>query len=153
MTSLSRTGLRRFVPVLALLPVISLSLGACGSSSPPKPSAQAQITTNWEAFFAGTTPASRKIALVQDGSSFAEVIRGQASSPMAKSVAAKVSKVTVAASKTTATVVYSVTIGGKAALANQEGEAVLQGKTWKVGVQSFCTLLAMEQVKLPVCAA
>jgi hypothetical protein len=131
---------------------MSLSVAAYGSSSPAKPSAQAQITTNWKAFFSGMTPASRKIALVQDGSSFAKVIEGQASSPMAKSVAATVSKVTLAASKKTATVVYSLTMGGKPALSNQKGEAVLQGGTWKVGAQSFCVLLKMEQVKVPVCS-
>jgi hypothetical protein len=71
---------------------------------------------------------------------------------MAESVTAKVSKVTLK-SASTATVVYSLDLGGKPALVNQQGEAILQGGTWKVGVQSFCALLAMEGTKLPVCKA
>ena len=35
-------------------------------------------------------------------------------------------------------------IGGQSALANQAGVAVLQDGTWKVGLASFCGLLALE---------
>jgi hypothetical protein len=34
-------------------------------------------------------------------------------------------------------------LNGKPALANQTGIAVLQGGTWKVGIASFCSLLAL----------
>ena len=146
--------------VLAALATISLSLAVCGPSlASPKPaaassstSAQAKIIADWEAFFSGSTSASRKIALVQDGKSFANVIKGQAGSAMAKSVRAKVSKVTLN-SATKATVRYSLTMGGQPALTNQVGHAVLENGTWKVGVQSFCALLALEQVKVPICSS
>jgi hypothetical protein len=114
--------------------------------------AQAKITADWVTFFAGSTPAARKIALLQDGKTFAKVIEAQASSPISKSVAAKVSKVTLTSS-TKANVRYSLTLGGQPALTNVQGQAVLIGGTWKVGEGSFCGLLALEQEKLPACSA
>jgi hypothetical protein len=55
----------------------------------------------------------------------------------------KVTKVTLV-SATQAKVTYSILESGKAALAKQTGVAVLQDGTWKVGIASFCALLAME---------
>jgi hypothetical protein len=43
-----------------------------------------------------------------------------------------------------ANVTYSILVGGQTELPNQAGIAVLQGGTWKVGVNSFCNLLALE---------
>lgn len=125
---------------------------AAGPAYAASSSTTSKITADWVAFFSGSTDANRKIALVQDGPSFAKVIKSQSTSPLAKSVTAKVSKVVVD-SKDTATVRYSLSLGGKPALTNQQGEAVLQGGTWKVGAQSFCSLLALEQVKLAVCSS
>jgi hypothetical protein len=111
---------------------------------------RAKIKANWIAFFSGTTPTSRKIALLQNGTSFASIIRGQAAT--GKGVAATVARVTlISASK--ANVRYTLDLGGKPVLTNQLGQSVLQSGTWKVGVHSFCTLLALEQVKTPSCSA
>jgi hypothetical protein len=115
-------------------------------------SSQAKITADWVAFFSGATSASRKIALLQNGKAFAKVIEDQASSPLSKSVAAKVSKVTLTSSKQ-ANVRYSLTLGGQPALSNVQGQAVLVSGTWKVGDRSFCGLLALEQDKVPACSA
>ncbi|HYA43963.1 MAG TPA: hypothetical protein VED59_00030 [Acidimicrobiales bacterium] len=112
----------------------------------------AKITADWLAFFSGSTPASRRIELVQDGASFAAIVKAQAGTPLAKGVAAKVSKVTLK-SATDAQVKYSVTMGGTTVLADQLGEAVLENGTWKVSVSSFCALLALEQAKVPACSA
>jgi len=111
-------------------------------------SAQAKITADWVTFFAGSTPAARKIALLQNGKAFTKVIDQQAGSPMSKSVGAKVSKVTLTSS-TKANVRYSLTLGGQPALTNVQGQAILISGTWKVGDGSFCALLALEQSKLP----
>jgi hypothetical protein len=113
--------------------------------------AQTKIKTDWVTFFSGTTPAKHKIALLQNGQSFAAVIDAQASNPMSESSGAKVLSVSVT-SKTQAKVRYTITLGGQPALANQAGVAVLQGGTWKVGDQSFCALLALEQTKTPACS-
>jgi hypothetical protein len=134
-----------FVVVLALW----LSSGTLMSTSTK--AAQAKIRTDWVTFFAGTTPAKTKIALLQNGKSFAAIINAQATgNPMSKTAGAKVSAVTLT-SATKATVRYSITLGGMPALSNQKGVAVLQGGTWKVGDQSFCALLALEQTKTPAC--
>jgi len=118
-------------------------------------SAKAKIIADWQAFFSGKTPASRKIQLVQYGQAFAQVIKQQAGSIMAQSVAAKVSSVTLNKSMTQATVVYTITLGGSPALSNQKGTAIFQGGTWKVGARSFCGLLALEgsAKQVPVCKA
>jgi hypothetical protein len=47
-------------------------------------------------------------------------------------------------SATQAKVTYSILVGGQPALANQSGVAVYQDGTWKVGLASFCGLLALE---------
>jgi len=47
-------------------------------------------------------------------------------------------------SATQAKVTYSILVGGAAALKNQPGVAVKQGGVWKVGDQSFCALLTLE---------
>lgn len=146
---------------LALLATVSFPLvmasPSWASAKPaPVPSAatdRARIIADWDAFFLGTTPASRKIALLQDGPAFSKVIESQATSPLARSVASKVSKVTLGHPPTEATVVYTITIGGKPALTNVKGEAVLQNGTWKVSVPSFCALLALEGVSMPACKA
>ncbi|HEY5355699.1 MAG TPA: hypothetical protein VIK57_24935 [Streptosporangiaceae bacterium] len=103
----------------------------------------ATITKNWEAFFSAKTPVTKRVSLLQDGQTFATVIKSQAGSGLAASATAKVTKVTVV-SPTQAKVTYSILLGGQPALSGQSGVAVLQDGTWKVGVASFCGLLATE---------
>ena len=108
------------------------------------PSASAAVTADWQEFFSGATPAARKIALLQQGQQFAKTITAQASSPIAQGTQAKVTSVTVT-SPTTATVTYSITMGGQTALPDQQGQAVLEGGVWKVSARSFQDLLKLEQ--------
>ena len=115
----------------------SSSGGAAGAN------AKAEITANWEAFFDGKTSATKKIALLQNGDTFAAIIKAQAGSGLAASAGAKVTAVTVK-SPTSATVKYDITLNGTTALANQTGTAVYQDGTWKVGDVSFCQLLTLE---------
>ena len=157
----------RTLQLLVLVGVLGVGIAACGSSnnsgassSPsasapatsapatsasaaPSGSAAATITANWEKFFNAKTPVAQRVALLQNGSVFASVIRAQAGSGLAATASAKVSKVIVTSSKQ-ATVKYSILIGGSPALANQSGVAVYQGGTWKVGLASFCGLLTLE---------
>jgi hypothetical protein len=101
------------------------------------------IAANWMAFFNPGTPVAKWIALLQDGQQFATVIKSQASSGLAAQASAKVTKVTLI-SPTQAKVVCTIYEGGRPALANQTGVAVKQDGTWKVGIASFCGLLALE---------
>ena len=136
---------------VGLLLAALMVVAGCGSSkSAPTPSptasptsAEAQISADWQKFFAGTTPAAAKIALLQNGQQFASTIQAQAKSVLAQSSAAKVISIKVT-SPTTATVRYSITIGGATALANQKGQAVLQNGVWMVSAKSFAALLALE---------
>ena len=153
---------RYFQAVLALLSVASLWFGSVAPASASTKgasktnaagaSAKSAIIADWEAFFSGKTPVKRKIALVQDGSAFAQVIESQEkNNPLTSSTSAKVLSVTITGSN--AVVRYTIDLGGKPALANQKGEAVLQAGTWKVGSQSFCALLLLEGTKAGACPA
>jgi glucose/arabinose dehydrogenase len=147
---------------MILLPALVLVLAACSSSSSSTvshtastaaptasaaaastASAAAQIAANWEAFFSGTTPAAKKIALLQNGQKYAALIQAQARSSLAKSASAKVTAVHMT-SATQATVTYDIYLGGQPALSDQAGTAVYQDGTWKVGDVSFCQLLTLE---------
>jgi hypothetical protein len=158
---------------IAALAVLAMTVAACGSSggssSGSSPSASAsgpassaassaapsassgggsaadvsQIKANWVAFFNPKTPVAKRVSLLQNGSTFASIIRAQASSALASSATSSVAAVTVE-SPTQAKVTYSILVGGTAALKNQPGVAVKEGGVWKVGDQSFCALLTLE---------
>jgi hypothetical protein len=114
------------------------------SASPASSSGAAStIAANWATFFNAKTPVAKRVSLLQDGQTFQSIIKSQAGSGLAASATAKVTKVTMV-SPTQAKVTYSILIGGQPALANQAGVAVLQDGTWKVGLASFCGLLAVE---------
>ena len=136
--------------VLTALAATVMGCGSSSSSSKASPTATAtssaavaQITANWESFFAGTTPAARKISLLQNAQQFAQTIQAQAKSVIAQASQAKVSAVTVT-SASTAMVTYSILLSGKVALADQTGQAVLESGVWKVSAKSFADLLALE---------
>jgi len=151
-------GQRRMAFVSVSLMVASGVMAACGSTTsssaaavkPPSP--KTQIQRAFATFFDGTSPAKTKIKLLQNGSQFATVIDAQAKSSIAKGTSAKVSKVTII-SPSTATVVYTIYLGGQPALKDQSGEAVKLGGAWKVGDSSFCGLISLEGTKVPACAA
>jgi hypothetical protein len=121
----------------------SSSAPAASASPASSSGASAAIAKNWEAFFSAKTPVAKRVSLLQDGQTFQSIIKSQAGSGLAASATAKVTKVTMVSS-TQAKVTYSILIGGQSALANQAGVAVLQDGTWKVGLASFCGLLAVE---------
>jgi hypothetical protein len=120
------------------------SSAPASSASPASSSGAAStIAANWATFFNAKTPVAKRVSLLQDGQTFQSIIKSQAGSGLAASATAKVTKVTMVSS-TQAKVTYSILIGGQSALANQAGVAVLQDGTWKVGLASFCGLLAVE---------
>ena len=121
----------------------SAAASTASASSASTASAVAQIKADWEAFFSGTTPAAKKIALLQNGQKYAAIIQAQAASGLAQSASAQVTTVHVISS-TQATVIYDIVIGGKPALSNQTGTAVYQDGVSKVGDASFCQLLPLE---------
>jgi hypothetical protein len=127
------------------VPVPAGSSAPAGSSSGTAGSAAttAAITANWEAFFAGKTSAAKKVSLLENGSKFAAAIDALAGSSLATSAGSNVTAVMMK-SATSATVSYSITLGGATALPGQTGTAVYQDGIWKVGDVSFCQLLKLE---------
>jgi hypothetical protein len=117
-------------------PATSSSPAASGSSS-----AVSQITTNWNTFFSSSTPNSKRVQLLENGSTYAAAISAFASSPLASAVTSKVDSVKVT-SATAATVKYDLSALGTTVAKGASGTAVLQDGTWKVGDSVFCGLLS-----------
>lgn len=133
----------------AIPTAVPTSGGAGSSAAGSSSGAAAQITSNWEAFFSSSTPASKKVQLLQNGSSFQSVVQSMSSGPMASGISAKVTGVTVT-SATQASVTYD--IDGPAnttLLPGQTGTSVFQDGTWKVGDASLCGLLKLQGGTLP----
>lgn len=122
----------------------STSAPATASSTPAasggSASAVSEITTNWNAFFNPSTPNSKRVQLLQNGSQFTSAINAFASSPLAAAVTSKVDSVTLS-SATTATVKYNLSALGTTVATGASGTSVLQDGTWKVGDEVFCGLL------------
>lgn len=121
-------------------PATTTSSAATASASASGGSAVAQITANWEAFFNSSTPNSKRIELLQNGSSFTSAVNAFASSPLASAVSSKVDSVTLTSS-TQANVKYDLSAAGASVADGATGTAVLQNGVWKVGDGVFCGLL------------
>ena len=92
-------------------------------------------------FFAGSTPLSERVSLLENGQQFKSVIKLFADNPLAKHASATVSSVTLQGANQ-AKVVFNVKVGG-AALGPQTGPAVRQNGRWKVGYSGLCRLVAL----------
>jgi hypothetical protein len=162
----SRGSRAYLVPVLGLM--LAATMSACSSSSSSAPAAAssapsssaaatpagassapasggssaaiAEIKTNWETFFNSSTPNSKRLAVLQNGSQFSAAVSSFASSPLASAVSSKVDSVTLT-SATQASVKYDLTAAGTSVASGQTGTAVLQDGVWKVGDDVFCGLL------------
>jgi hypothetical protein len=126
--------------------VVGLSLAACGGSSHPSsssgPDAQTQIKNAYVKFFAPGTPLPQRVALLQNGSHFKPVIQTFASNPLAKSVSVSVSSVTLE-NANRAKVAFDIKLGSSS-LGTQNGTAVRQNGTWKVGYAGLCRLVSLQ---------
>jgi hypothetical protein len=158
-TALARRAILAPALVLALAAAVAAcSSSSSSSSSSPAPAAStpatsasapaatntsgavAQITANWEKFFASSTPVSEKVTLLQNGSVFSGAISGLTS--LVSGLGAKVTGVTLN-SPTSATVNYNLTAAGSSLLSGQTGTAVYENGVWKVGDASLCGLLKL----------
>lgn len=145
----ARNVVGRLVAV-GLAGVLPLGVAACGGSSKPAAanggtsgSAASAIRSDWTTFFNAKTSLQKRVQLLQNGSQYKALLQAQSSSPLAKTSGATVKSVTKTGSNT-ATVHYTITVGGKPVLSNQTGTAVDQSGTWKVSDSSFCSLLALQ---------
>jgi hypothetical protein len=134
-------------------PTAPASATPAASSAPTSgPAAEQSIKANWTAFFNPKTTAAQKVGLLQNGSQFAAVLQAQANNPQGATSSSKVTKVTIT-SPSQATVTYEILLSGTPVLTNQKGIVVYQEGTWKVGVASFCGLLALQGAKSSLPAA
>jgi hypothetical protein len=124
----------------ASTPATSAAASTSAPAAANTSGAVAQITANWEKFFASSTPVSEKVTLLQNGSVFSGAISGLTS--LVSGLGAKVTGVTVN-SPTSATVNYNLTAGGTSLLSGQTGTAVYENGVWKVGDASLCGLLKL----------
>ena len=109
--------------------------GSGGSSS-----AVSEITTNWNTFFNSSTPNSKRVQLLENGSQFSAAIASLSGTPLASGLSSKVDSVSVTSS-TKATVKYDLSALGQTVANGATGSSVLQDGTWKVGDDVFCGLL------------
>lgn len=151
---------RTIAALTACMTAALLTTAACGSrgstSSAGPTSTRAAtmieaVTDTYQRFFAGSTSADQKIALLENGQAFAATIKAQAGTPIAKSTSATVSNVSSTAADH-ATVTFTVLFNGKPALVGQPGSAVRVDGMWKVTAATFCALLTLEGNPPPVCA-
>lgn len=150
--------LTKSIAVCALTAGLLAACGVSGKEAPvghpvtAAPSADntltQAVTDVYQRFFDGSTTADQKIAALENGQAFADTIRAQADSPIAKGSKATVSSVT-SADATHANVVYTISLNGTAALPDQSGTAVQADGTWKVSQASFCALLSLEMQGKP----
>jgi hypothetical protein len=122
----------------------STAASSSAVSSTPVPSgsssAAAEITANWTTFFNSSTPNSKRVQLLENGSQFSSAITAFAASPLAAAVTSKVDSVSLS-SATKAKVKYDLSAMGTTVASGASGTAVLQDGTWKVGDDVFCGLL------------
>lgn len=143
----NRPAAARPAGLAAVAAAIALAAAACGGGSTPSgPSAQTQVTNNWQAFFSTSTTTSQKVALLQNGSQFANFIAAQEKNPLASKLSATVTKVTV--NGNSATVTWTVKLGAQQFNPGQ-GVAVKVGGKWVVSEATFCNLAQLETGKPP----
>lgn len=104
--------------------------------------ARAEITANWEKFFRAASTIPEREALLENGSQYVAALTQRSTDPLQAQASAKVTMVEVTGPDR-ATVTYDVSLNGAVALPGAQGVAVLQDGVWKVGAQSFCSLVSL----------
>ena len=127
-------------------------LAGCGGKSGGGSSAAAQIKQNWETFFDGSTSTDKRVALLENGSTFASLLKTIDGFSLAKQLKATVSNVVLNGADS-ATVTYTLDLSGQPVLKNTKGTAVRVGNVWKVGTASFCALVKLEGASPKACSA
>jgi len=132
-------------------PVVSASASASATAPTDTTAATAQIKANWHTFFAYNTPITQQAALLEDGdklgAAISKALQEQKQSHIKQG--AKVTGVTFSG-PTTATVTYQLLNGSAVLLPAASGLAVYVDGTWKVGKQTFCTLVTLGNNNQPV---
>ena len=170
-----RAGRRRIVP-LAVLLVVAAGCSSSGggsqnlSSPPPSTTSPARssggsvpaltasdaraITHAYETFFDGSTSVAASEKLLQNGAKLHATLVAQAKSPQAKTLSAKVTKVTRVPGNSNpdvAQAIFTLLASGKPLLPGTSGYAVKVNGTWLVAAGTFCQLLQLQNSAPPQC--
>lgn len=140
---------RLVVPFLAVA-----VLAGCGGSRHartttavhPVADPRADVADTWTAFF--DTPAAQA-SLLQRSGEFGAQLAALDQSVLARRLTVQVERVVVHGR--TANVTYTLLVDRKPILAHATGTAVRVGGRWRVGVASFCRLLALAGSTPPQC--
>nr|BFD94349.1 hypothetical protein KitaXyl93_57090 [Kitasatospora sp. Xyl93] len=125
----------------ATSPVVTTAPATATGTAPADPAAaKAEITTNWEKFFAPDTPITEKAKLLQGGDALLPVLQGFSQDPRVGQVQAKVGDVEFT-DASDATVTYSLSLQGNVVEPSATGQSVLDNGTWKVSRSTLCGLL------------
>jgi hypothetical protein len=126
------------------------STSSVGAMGPRPAETRATIRQNWGTFFDGSTPTAQRVALLQNGDQFTSTIASIGGSSLARSASAQVTSVRLTGPDT-ATVTFTILLGGTPVVAGLKGQAVLVDGTWKVGIASLCQLASLEGLKPQGC--
>jgi hypothetical protein len=123
----------------------SSTSAAPSATAPADPTAaKAQITANWQKFFDYKTPSAQAVSLLEDGQSLGAALalakkeRDQTHIKQGAKV-----KVITFNSATSANVLYQLLNGTQVLLGSASGVAVYVDGQWKVGKQTFCSLVTL----------
>ena len=125
-------------------PSASVSASVSANAPADATAAKAEITTNWEKFFAYTTPRAQAQSLIETGAAMKPALDFAAQLQQSGKVkqAAKVTSISFT-SATTATVNYELLNGTQVLLPTAQGKAVLVNGKWVVSKETFCTLVGL----------
>ncbi|KAB1150860.1 hypothetical protein F7R91_00235 [Streptomyces luteolifulvus] len=113
------------------------------ATAPADPAAaQQEIRQNWQKFFDPASSTQEKLAVLENGEQMGPVLQAFSGDQRGGQVQAKVTKVEFTG-PTRATVTYTLTLKGATALPNASGTAVEQQGTWKVSVNTLCSLVQL----------
>jgi len=134
-------ALRAFTVVVLGLGLIAAACGS-GSSSETPAQAKAKITTAWQTFFDPSVPVAQKPELIENGSQMQATLQTQSTNPLAKSIKAQVTDVTLEGNSAVVTYNILSTQTNQTLLPpGSKGQDVKQNGKWKVSQATFCGLI------------
>ena len=125
-------------------PVVTASASASATAPANPTAAEAQIRTNWQAFFNYNTPAAQSAGLLENGAALAGAIAFAKKEQQQTHIkqGAKVTSVSFTG-PITANVTYQLLNGTQVLLPSASGVAVYADGSWKVSKATFCTLVSL----------
>lgn len=118
------------------------SPAATGTAPADPKEAEQEIRENWAEFFDPKTTTEDRVELLENGRQMRPVLEAFGKNPDASKSSARVKAVSFT-SATQADVTYDVLVGGRPALPDSKGTAVLQQDTWKVSRNTLCALVKL----------